>query len=97
MSCSALQLGDETKIQVPDKPAAKPAAAPAKPEAPAAPAAARAAPPQADAAAAAVAAEAKRKAALEEAKAKMQKEQVGFDISQIWNIRSNSRDQDHEL
>lgn len=85
-----LQVGDETKIQVPDRPDAEeprkpaPAAPKAAPVAPAT-AAARAAPPAVDAGAAA-AAEAKRKAAVEEAKAKLQKEQVGFGV--CWELES---------
>jgi hypothetical protein len=74
-----LQVGEGTKIAVPDRPdaAGEPAPKPAA-AAPAAAAAPRAAPapPAADAQAAA-AAEAKRRAAVEEAKAKLQAEQVG--------------------
>jgi hypothetical protein len=74
--CCCFQVGDVGKISVPDKepaapePAAAPKAAPA-----AAPAAAAAA--AAASAAAVAAADQKRKAAMEEAKKKLQQEQVG--------------------
>jgi hypothetical protein len=70
------QVGEGTKIAVPDRPDAAEPPAP-KPAAPAPAAAAPRAAPAADAQAAAAAAEAKRRAAVEEAKAKLQAEQVG--------------------
>jgi 3-oxoacyl-ACP reductase-like protein len=81
-----MQVGDDTRISVPDRegseaqpaPAAKKAAAPV-----AAPAAAAAAAAAAASAAAAAAADQKRKAAVEEAKKALQQEKVRR--GQCWN------------